>query len=289
MPGPTTVRYGGNTTCFEVWAGENLIIVDAGTGIIGLGKEMVAKYREAQRPIRAALLFTHLHHDHTQGLPFFLPLRHPKSTLYIFGAKPGETTSLEANLIQHVQPPFFPLGMEEMYSRRYIRHIRGGDRIVLCGLTAPPYVVGVQDDVPDVPADAVTVDVHHGYHHPQNGVLMFRVNYRGRSLVVATDTEGYVGGDQRLIRFAQGADLLVHDAEYDEAEYSAQKLVRQGWGHSTWRMAVEVAQAAGVKRLALCHHNTNHDDAFLDEIERKAQALFPETFMAREGLAVPLL
>ena len=147
---------------------------------------------------------------------------------------------------------------------------------------------GVHHDQNLVPNEAVSIKVQHGYNHPRNGIIMYRISYLGRSLVFATDIEGYVGGDRKLINLARGADLLIHDAEYDEQEYANKTTIKQGWGHSTWRMAVEVAQAAGVKRLALTHHSPLHDDAYLDSMERKAQAVFPATFMAREGEAIDL-
>jgi ribonuclease BN (tRNA processing enzyme) len=103
---------------------------------------------------------------------------------------------------------------------------------------------------------------------------------------VATDVESYAGGDQQLIRFTRGADLLIHDAEFTSEEYLDGNPPRQGWGHSTWEMAVEVAQAAGVKKLALTHHNTHHNDRFLEDIEQQAQALFPAAVVAREGLTL---
>jgi phosphoribosyl 1,2-cyclic phosphodiesterase len=289
MPGPTTVRYGGNTTCFEVRAGPHLIIVDVGTGGIELGREMVAHHQETGEPIRATLLLTHLHHDHTQGLPFFRPFLHPKAKLSIFGAKPGRENTLEKALIHDIQPPVFPLGLEELYSQREIHHIRGGDRIVLIDPAEPPSLVSVHDELSELPPHAVVVRVHHGYHHPQEGVLMFRIQYRERSLVIATDTEGYFNTDRRLIKFARGTDLLIHDAEYDEHDYADQMPIRQGWGHSTWRMAVEVAQAAEVKQLVLFHHSPAHSDDYLDEMLVRAQAVFAETIMAQEGWVVSLL
>ncbi len=291
MPGPTTLKYGGNTTCFEVRAGKHLIIVDGGTGIISLGQEMLQAHRTRGEPLQAVLLFTHLHHDHTQGMPFFVPLRHPEATLYIYGAAPSETQTLQDELYRAVIPPVFPLGTEELFSRQYYEHIRDGDCLVLTDPALPPVLFGLseREALQHIPPDAVTIWVHHGYHHPRSGVLIFRISYLGRSLVIATDTEGYVGGDQKLIAFAREADLLVHDAEYDEHEYAATSLVRQGWGHSTWRMAVEVALQAQVKRLALHHHNPNHDDAYLEDMERRARELFPATFMAQEGQVVALL
>ncbi len=289
MPGPQTVKYGGNTTCFEVRVGGNMVIVDAGTGVISLGREMIERHHASKEPILATLLLTHLHHDHTQGLPFFSPIHDQHATIYIFGAKPSDTTTLDQELWQALQPPLFPIGLEELYSQRHVQHIRGGDKIILQGAGASPQLITVHHPPFETSPEAVTIRVLHGYNHPRVGILIFRIEYKGRSAVIATDTEGFVGGDRKLINFAQGADLLIHDAEYDEHEYGNQRIIRQGWGHSTWRMAVEVAQAAGIKQLGLFHHSTTHDDAFLDAMERKAQAVFPNTFMAREGLAVSVL
>lgn len=287
MPGPTTVKFGGNTTCFEIRVADHIIIVDAGTGIISLGQEMMAHHRATGEPMRATILITHTHHDHTQGFPFFLPARHASGTFYIFGPKLLEEDLREV-LARAMAPPVFPLELEELNSQRRIQHIRQGDLIVLSNPTAPPQLLGLQDDRGQVPADAVAVRVHRSLAHPSGGVLMFRIGHHERSVVVATDTEGYIGGDRHLMWFAKGTDLLIHDAEYDEDEYAGQSLIRQGWGHSTWRMATDVALATGAKRLALVHHNTSHDDAFLEAMERKAQAVFPATFIAREGMTVEL-
>jgi len=287
MPGPTTVNAGGNTTCIEVRVGGHLIIVDAGTGIISLGQEMMAHYLATGEPMRATILITHTHHDHTQGFPFFLPARHAGGTLYIFGPKLLEE-NLQEVLARAMAPPVFPLGLEELDSCRWIQHIRQGDLIVLTDPAAPPQLLGLRDDQGHVPPDAVTVRIYYSYNHPKVGVLIFRISHQGRSVVVATDTEGYVSGDRRLVRFAQEADLLIHDAEYDEEEYADQDVIRQGWGHSTWRMATDVAMAAGAKRLALFHHSPGHDDAFLEAMEHKAQAVFPTAFIAREGKTIEL-
>jgi ribonuclease BN (tRNA processing enzyme) len=118
--------------------------------------------------------------------------------------------------------------------------------------------------------------------------MCYSVEYRGKRAVFATDTEGYEGGDRLLTRFSRGADLLVHDAEYTDVEYVGPPLARQGWGHSTWRMASEVGQRADVKRLALTHHHADHDDATMADIEREVQASFPSAFVAREGTTVKL-
>jgi ribonuclease BN (tRNA processing enzyme) len=130
--------------------------------------------------------------------------------------------------------------------------------------------------------------MYYSLNHPKGGSMCYRIAYGGKRLVFATDTEGYEGGDARLIAFARGVDLLIHDAEYTDQEYVGPPFSRQGWGHSTWKMAVEIARKAGVKRLALTHHHADHDDAFLRGVEREAQSLFPEAFVAREGMTVEL-
>jgi phosphoribosyl 1,2-cyclic phosphodiesterase len=178
MPGPTTVRYGGNTTCFEVRIGDRLIIVDGGTGIISLGQEMMARHNATGEPLRATILITHLHHDHTQGLPFFAPLRDPRAILHIFGAQPLETTSLEQELALAFQPPLFPVGLEELYSQRQIQHIRSQDRIVLSSDGSPPQLLTVHQSRVETPPDAVVIHVLHGYHHPRAGVLIVRLAYK---------------------------------------------------------------------------------------------------------------
>ena len=124
---------------------------------------------------------------------------------------------------------------------------------------------------------------YHGYHHPKKRHPLLPHQLPGRSVVIATDTEGFCGGDRKLINFTRDANLLIHDAEYDDHEYADESVIRQGWGHSTWRMATEVAAAAQVQRLALTHHSPGHNDADLETILVKAQTVFRNTFLAREG------
>jgi len=131
--------------------------------------------------------------------------------------------------------------------------------------------------------DAV-VKIMRSYAHPKIGVFIFRVEVNGKSVVYATDTEGYVGNDTRLIEFAKNTELLIHDAQYDPEEYLDKNFSKQGFGHSTYAMAANVAEEAGAKRLALFHHAPSHGDEKLAEMEAKAKELFPNTMIGTEGV-----
>lgn len=283
-PGPTTNKFGGNTTCLEIRAGYHLIIIDAGTGIIGLGERLTAQHQADKEPIVATILFTHTHHDHTQGFPFFIPSRLGSSVLYIFGPK-WLHQDLEAVLARAMLPPVFPVALDELRSLRVIRNISESEMIVFGEPDAPPQVCNIYREVKECSPWEVRVRTMRSSAHPQ-GVLIYRIEMGDKKLVFATDVESYAGGYRQLIQFARGADLLIHDAEFTPEEYLDGNPPRQGWGHSTWEMATEMAQATGAKKLALTHHNANHDDTFLEDIERRAQALFPATIVAREGLTL---
>ena len=124
--------------------------------------------------------------------------------------------------------------------------------------------------------------------HPKGGVVNYRISYKGKSVIFATDVEGYVGGDARLVSFANKTDLLIHDAQYRPEEYNGLPVPTQGFGHSTYEMATDVARAAKVKRLALFHHDPSHSDDELKEIESRARKNFKNTFAAFEGQEVTL-
>jgi phosphoribosyl 1,2-cyclic phosphodiesterase len=289
-PGKNTIRYGGNTSCVEVRAGRHVLILDAGTGIIPLGQQLA---REKQS--EAALLLSHLHHDHTQGFPFFAPAYIPGARLHIFG--PGAATeTLERVLDTNQSAQTFPVGLNEMSATKDIRSLKETDVLTLDsnGLTvnadssrgsfdfAPPS--GTSQDKPE----AVTVKIHRSHAHP-GSVYVYRIEYHGRALVYATDTEGYVGGDKRLATFARGADVLIHDAQYTEEHYYGQLTgVRstQGFGHSTPQMACELAASAGVGELVLFHHEPTYTDDTITGMEAHARTLFPNVRAAYEGLAM---
>ncbi len=285
VPGPQTVRYGGNTTCLELQVGKHLIIIDAGTGIINLGYDLLRRSRQqGGTPIIATLLLTHMHHDHTQGFPYFPPAYMGTSILHILGPRTLEE-ELEDALNHAVLPPSFPVSLREMPSFKLVRSLSETDMVVFDHEQSWPHIYNVYHDQIQHSADMVQVHIHKSYAHPRNGMYIYRIQWRDKSVVFATDTEGYAGTDRRLVKFACNTDLLIHDAQYTTSDYLANK---QGWGHSTPQMACEVAELANAHQLVLFHHNPTYHDQQIAEMECEAQKLFPRTLAAYEGLEIVL-
>ncbi len=288
VPGPRTTRYGGNTSCVEVQAGVHTIILDAGTGIINLGADLMRRSREnGNQPIVATILFSHMHHDHTQGFPFFEPAYLGTSKLHILGPRVFES-DLQETLAHAMLPPNFPVSLDELASLKVLENLNETE-IVLMGSTQDDVrVLNRYHDSIDAAPDIVRVTNYHSYAHPKNGVHIYRISWRGKSVVYATDTEGYVETDKRLVSFAKDTDLLIHDAQYLPEDYASAVRPKQGWGHSTPDMACAVARASGAHRLVLFHHEPGYDDNTIEAIECASRELFAETQAAREGLEIRL-
>ncbi|MCA9539389.1 MAG: MBL fold metallo-hydrolase [Myxococcales bacterium] len=259
VSGPRFAQTGGNTTCVEVEHEGQRLILDGGTGLRALGEHL------GFRPLAATLLFTHLHWDHIQGVPFFTPAFHPESDL-TFAAADRSGQGIREALGLQMRPPQFPIGLEALVGAR--RFVNVDPR--------KPFEIG--------PFRVTPLEQDHA-----DGVVVYRIEAGGRSLVFATDTEHGGALDRRLIDLSEGCDLLVHDAQYTPDEYVGRAgPPRKGWGHSTWAEAAGVARAAQAGRLALFHHDPTRDDAGVATFEARAQALFEPTFAAREGLSVAL-
>jgi len=284
VPRRDVLRYGGNTTCLSVELDGALVILDAGTGLINLGR---AIDKNGPDPLTATLLFTHTHHDHLEGLPFFKPAYKASTQLYIFGPK-SLSLDFREILTHEMLPPYFPVTLEEMASTKTIVEINELHSILLDVATREPRVL-CNDEAPRRPADGTAlITISHGSNHPGGGIFNYAIAYKGKRIVFATDVEGFVGGDARLIHFAQGADLLIHDSQYLEDEYNGPVSNKQGWGHSTVQMGVDVAKGAQVKELILFHHEPEHDDDTVDRIEAIAKKDFPNSRAAFEGLVIEL-
>jgi phosphoribosyl 1,2-cyclic phosphodiesterase len=255
-PGPATAAVGGNTSCVEVRAGDELIILDAGTGLRRLGDHLL----KSEDEIRASILFSHVHWDHIQGIPFFAPVFRPTTELSLYGSP--ETGSLEDALARQMTDPSFPVPFHALPSTLAFHPVESG----------VPFAIG-----------AVRVTPRR-LNHP-GGVYAYRLDIGDRSLVYATDTEHYPDRiDHDLVELSRGADMLIYDAMYTPDDYGR----RVGWGHSTWVEGVAVARAAGVDTLVLFHHDPASDDARIAAIERAAARALPGTLAAREGLRLSL-
>jgi phosphoribosyl 1,2-cyclic phosphodiesterase len=293
LPGPTTVRHGGNTSCVEVRAGNHLIILDAGTGIISLGNDLMKEYFATgadvvtRRPIVLTLLFSHTHHDHTQGFAFFKPAYVPTSTCYLYGPRLLEE-ELEEGLTKAMVSPYFPVQLEDLPSFRRIKSLHEYDIILYEGADSPPKVYNYYRDSQPEGGYQVRIRLMHSLAHPNGGVFVYKIEMDGKSLVYATDTEGYVGGDQRLIQFAARADLLIHDSQYMHEDYLAGPVPVQGYGHSSVDMAADIAAQAKVGRLALFHYDPQYDDDCIKKMEKRAQSIFKNSFASHEDLEIEL-
>lgn len=263
VSGAGYARHGGSTTCIEIVPHEPSagtparIIIDCGTGLAGLGRARGFGCSDA------LLLQTHVHWDHIQGFPFFGSLFNPKARFESW-AVPRDGVNFRDVLSQQMSRPIFPVGLDILPSKLDFHELAlDGHR----------------------EAGEITVrwtDLCH-----PSGSTGFRVDYRGASFVFSGDVEVQLGSAEALIELARGADVLVMDAQYTREEYPS----RRGFGHSTPEDAVDVAKAAGVRRLYMTHHDPAHDDSRLDaklDIARQYADAALEVFNAYDQLTIDI-
>ena len=280
-PGDATTKYGGNTSCIQVLGGQELVVLDAGTGIRELGQQLTA----TKKPLRIHLLLTHTHWDHIQGFPFFTPIYSPGNELFVYGPRALEK-SLEEALMFQMQYSYFP-----------VRGVELAAKVKFTELGEENFSIG------DLEISTKSMN------HPIR-VLAYKFAHKGKTALYTGDNEPYFDVladratrvdtgihrrsefitecNQRVVEFCQGADALVADAQYTDQEYET----KRGWGHSSTGQVLALAQAAEVGTLVLFHHEPTHDDRTLDQIEkdaraqaRKMKARF-QVVTAREGLTV---
>lgn len=259
-PAAENFRFGGNTSCVEVRSPQGeIIIFDCGTGFRLLGKQLLREF--GHRSIQAYVFLSHYHWDHIQGIPFFEPLYNPENYFY-FHSFPGHRCSVEQALEEQMSNPYFPVNMSVMEAHRQFYNIE-------------KETIGFKDLV------LHTVPLN----HPQ-GCVGFRMECGGNVVVYATDNEpGSSQHDRNVRKLAEGADIFIYDAQYTPLEYAS---LKKGWGHSTWREAVNIATEAQVKQVVLFHHDPDHSDNFLETIVSEAQKFFPNVVAAWEGLEIDL-
>lgn len=252
VSGPQYVEFGGHTPCIEVRCGGRLFVVDAGSGIYNLGQHL-----RTDLPREVDLLFSHLHLDHTAGLPFFKPaVFDPAQVVNTYCGNLGGGSAGPA-LERLFSPPLFPVTLDVLPCTFRHHGFEAGRTLTF--------------------ADGTRVDTI-PLNHPQ-GSVGYRFEHGGRRLCLISDIEhGEPWPDPDLARFVAGADLMVYDGMFTDGEYPTCR----GWGHSTWQKGVELARAAGVKALAIVHLHPAHSDTALRDIEADLQAEMPTAFIARE-------
>jgi phosphoribosyl 1,2-cyclic phosphodiesterase len=277
-PGPSTMRYGGNTSCVELRTGDHILVFDAGTGIRELGNQLLKEF--ASRPLTLHVFISHTHWDHIQGFPFFLPAYELKNTIHLYGP-PGRDKSLDKILKIQMDSDYFPVELGSMSPNFHVHEMRE-----------------------DFTVDNLSVRIFY-LNHPAL-CLAYRVSDGHSSFVYATDNEPYQGAlfrhtqnpataldfptylDEKFVEFLSQADLLVGEAQYTDDEYQE----KRGWGHSPLQSVVRFAVQANVKKFALFHHDPLHDDNFVDGMVREAKQLVKhfggstECVGAQEGLEI---
>jgi len=179
----------------------------------------------------------------------------------------------------------FPIAFDEMSSLKLAVNIKETDIIIKKHDQSLPILYNKYHSDYEINENDVVVKILRAYNHPKNGTIVYRIEYMGKSFVFATDIESYIGGDTKLVKFAKGADVLVHDAAYDEKTY----IRKQGWGHSTPKMSAENAKAANVKRLYLTHHDPEDLEKDIENKLIEAKKIFSDSYIAYENLEVDML
>jgi CheY-like chemotaxis protein/phosphoribosyl 1,2-cyclic phosphodiesterase len=256
-PGPRTLRYGGNTCCVEVRCGDDIIMLDCGTGAREMGHALAEEFKG--RPMCLHIFMSHTHWDHIQGFPFFIPAYASGTRLNLYSLR-GADKSLEKVFTGQMDANYFPVSLNDMNARLKFVELDG------------PIKIGSM------------IITHNRLNHP-GLAIGFRIQAGPKSVVYQTDHETYsrlLGPsehnrklDREVTEFSRNADLLIREAQYTEEEY----ISKRGWGHSTFFDALETAHEAGVKQLAIFHHEPMRDDDSLDRMMARCHERMKERGM----------
>ena len=273
VPGPSTVRYGGNTSCVEMRADGEIIILDAGSGIRSLGMHLEKEFGD--QPIKLSILLTHTHWDHIQGLPFFLPAYNKKNDIRVLGYE-GARAGLAAILAGQMETPFFPVSLRDLPSNMSIEELR------------------------EMEFNIGKVQVRAKFANHPGICAGYRLNTSAGSVAYFPDNEPYellkvhlAAGDKESVRearnfakaerakladFLRDVDVLIIDAQYTDEEYKE----HIGWGHGSLSRVVSLALQANARKLILFHHDPIHADEKIDEMLEGARLLVVESGQAME-------
>jgi len=258
VSGKEYVKYGGDTTCLEIRTKDDeIIIIDAGTGIRALGNKLLS---EGRREFN--LIFTHSHWDHILGFPFFKPIYFKGTRINMFGC-PFAQNSIKQIISRTMIIPNFPVNFDDVMVK-ISYHEECKKTFFIGSITVAPILLS----------------------HPNQG-MGYKFTEDGKSFIFMTDNEftfKHPGGldYQDYLNFAEGADFLIHDAEYTEEEYKRTKM----WGHSVYKDALRLAIEAKVKKFGLFHHNQDRTDEAIDNIVQDCQRIIKENKSDLECFAV---
>lgn len=271
-PGEKTEKYGGNTPCVSMHIGDTDLVLDAGTGIRNLGLDLMPRAQDKTRKLRVHLLLSHTHWDHIQGLPFFNPAYVAGAEITIYGS-PRKGVFLESILQGQMDDNYFPVAMNALAAEMSI----------------------IEFSKPTLRIGNANVEWQEQAYHP-GGSVRYRITGAGKTVVYATDVEldrlfsprnnrGTQALRAQYLQFIRNADLLIADGQYTAEEYAT----KVGWGHTSLPTLMHVALKAGVRQLAVFHHDPQHSDAMLDRLCAEyavKHASRMNIFWAREGMTL---
>ncbi len=258
---PDYIEFGGNTACILITFNNGRVaILDAGTGIRKLGNDLIAQ--ENKQFDDMILGLSHTHWDHIQGFPFFKPAYDPRRHFTIsIGSRDNTRTGLQSIFAAQMEHEYFPIPLHAM------------------GATFSFW----EPDVAKV-NQLRGINLDASLHNHPGGAYGYRIDENGKTIVYCTDVEHGDHINPEVVELAHKADLLIHDAQYTPEELNS----KVGWGHSSWEQAGQVASEAEVRKLVLFHHDPEHNDDFLLQMEKDCQSIFANTVSAREGLTITI-
>jgi phosphoribosyl 1,2-cyclic phosphodiesterase len=265
-PGRDTIRYGGNTSCYELRIGGEIIVIDAGSGISQLGSALVDEF--GTTPISLILLNTHTHWDHIQGFPFFIPAYMKNNRIRVIGRNPAPDSLESIFKTQMDGNHCFPVSLEALQSYVSFEHLNPNGQ--------PEFDLG-HLKFATCPTNHPGGCLSYGFHTPKGKVVFLSDHETG-------------GTDEDLIlKFIQGAHILIADTQYTAAEFAS----RHGWGHGCSSSVISLALRADIKNLYMTHHDPSHTDHFMDGMLADARAMVPasshlKVFAATEREKIPL-